>query len=891
MSDDVTSEATEDVAAKLPPTHGTVLPDGWYAWNDGWRDDRGMGCGGPETARFGFSGQLKQFCEAIGLSIGAPSDNTHAVPGRGLWRQVQGLWYAEIDLADVPRVIESLDKAKRPILAKALALLLPVWSVALEEERAEEYALDAIETQRIADGAATCGVSVELYKEAEGFTRALQRMASSKDRGDLDYFARCLPVVAQLLAHKIRPGMDKGHVVAWDGPGKGETLVRWKWIEGGGEQPDRIALLVGEGAGDVGDWRRTLPGAIDHVEGNARYTSFDGRQVLRVTRQLERRSLAAALAIRLAICTDSAAEPRRDLALLSAAGSFAEIADPDIRRWARAVERNVPLPPGLALREYQSIGVAFLAARGYRGLIADAMGLGKTIQAIATLLHGHGQLLPALIVAPGSVTHNWVDEIRLFAPWLDPVVIGSAAAELPAANDRRVWIVSWDLLAPLAQDLLFEGVQTVIGDEIHMAKNPQAKRSQAFAAIGQSVPYCIGLSGTVIENKTSEMWHPLHIIDPNEFPTRDDFNHRYRNLRQRVVEKQAKRGRTELRTFVDDAGGDLNAELRHRLRYHMVRRRKSEVLGELPDKTRIPLWFNLPDTVRKKYDDAAGKGAEYILGIAKERALRAAVAHFHQLVADGVLPAQAAVAAVRAGNSNSAFNQHASRNTIMSLWRFVGEAKVAPALQWIADRQAIEAGPLVVFVWHQAVLKGICAGLNKLKANWTYFDGSVSAKKRNERVKAFQAGERSVIVLTKAGYQGITLTAASDMLFVEQWWNPSWMEQAEDRIHRIGQENRTNFTHLLARGTVDEHITELLQRKRTEVEAVMGGERINEEAGTVEQAIALLEGDMTAAVSAAFAARIGGRMGHHLELDKNSRPILVTLRDLGAALKRAGSRG
>jgi len=867
--------------------HGTVVPDGWYAWNDGWRDDRGMGCGGPETARFGFSGQLKQFCGAIGLDIGTLEDHTHAVPGCGLWRQVQGLWYAEVDLADVPRIIEALAKAKRPILSRALALLLPLWTGALKEERAEEYALDAIEAQRIADGAAACGVSVELYKEAEGFTRAMQRMSSSKDRGDATYFDRCLPVVAQLLAHKVRPGMDKGHVIAWDGPGKGETLVRWQWLEGGGEQPDRIALLVGEGAGEVGDWRRTLPGAIDYHDKGAHYTSFDGRQVLRVTRQLERRNLASALAIRLAICTDSAAEPRRDLALLSAAGTFAEIADPDIRQWARAVERNVPLPPGLVLREYQSIGVAFLAARGYRGLIADAMGLGKTIQAIATLLHGHGQLLPALVIAPGSVTHNWVDEIKLFAPWFDPVVIGSAAAELPPANDRRVWVVSWDLLAPLAQDLLFEGVQTVIGDEIHMAKNPQAKRSQAFKAIGQSVPYCIGLSGTVIENKTSEMWHPLHIIDREEFPTRDDFNHRYRNLRQRIVEKRAKRGRTELRTFVDDAGGDLNAELRHRLRYHMVRRRKSEVLGELPDKTRVPLWFNLPDTVRKKYDGAADKGAEYMLGVAKERALKASVAHFHHLVGDGILPAQAAVAAVRAGNSESAFNQHASRNTIMSLWRFIGEAKVAPALQWIADRQAVEAGPLVVFVWHQAVLKGICAGLDKLGANWTYFDGAVSAKKRNERVKAFQAGERDVIVLTKAGYQGITLTAASDMLFVEQWWNPSWMEQGEDRIHRIGQTDRTTFTHLLARGTVDEHITEMLQRKRIEVEAVMGGERVHEGESTVEQAIALLDGDVSSAVSATFASRVGGRLGHELRLDKNGRPILVTLRDLGAALKRA----
>lgn len=873
------------MTTSTPPLHGATLrttPPTWYAWNDRARDDRGLLTGGPDVVRLGFPGKLGPFCAACGLAepVALEEEPGGARQGQPIWRSLGGRWSVEVVLDDVLPLAVGLERAGLTALASALLALLPHWTLEAEEEALAEREAEAAENKAAEALAATVGAdTLDELRHAEEVTRRLQRMARSKVRGDDDYYLECLPIVVRLLRAGVQPGLDEGRVTAWDGPDEGETLVSWCWLPGLTDtQPDRLALYLGPGAGNVGDWTRTLQG-VPHEHRGLPHIAFDARQTLRASRQIERRSLAAALTLRLALCTDSIEERRHDLALMASAGTIAEIPSAALRRYVRDIERSIPLPSGLAFRPYQLIGIAYAEARGFRAIIGDAMGLGKTLVGIGALIRGYAQMLPGLVVAPSSVLYHWYDDIKRFAPWLDPVVVEGTRTELPEVTPHRVYIVSWDNLHELQQDLLFEGVQSVIADEAHYAKNPQARRSQALASVARAVPHALLLTGTAIENRISELWHLLHIIDPDEFPSREDFKQRYSNLRLRAVERKGKRGRTETRVFLDDIGSDLHGELRHRLRHHMIRRRKTDVLADLPPKTRAVTWVRLPGAAMATYAKAEAKAAAYLYGVARERALAVAVAAFHAAVAEGQAPADAARQALAAGNAHP-FNPSAAAQTVGPLWRFVGQAKAALALQWIVDRAAGTDTPLVVFVWHQPVLKALAEGLQKAGLRWTYIDGSVSAKKRGERVQGFQAGDFDVILLTKAGYQGITLTAASEMLFVEEWWNPAWIEQAEDRIHRIGQNDAVTITRMLARGTVDEHVYASNEAKRAEVTAVLG-----EEDTKIAEVEAKVEGDVVAGAMARFVARAEQRIGLDVVKDEEGAVVLVTPADLARGLR------
>ena len=329
----------------------------------------------------------------------------------------------------------------------------------------------------------------------------------------------------------------------------------------------------------------------------------------------------------------------------------------------------------------------------------------------------------------------------------------------------------------------------------------------------------------------------------------------------------------------------------------MIRRLKAQVLTDLPPKTRTPLWVNLPERLLAGYRRAEEDLAGYLLGTAKRKAIREAVRLFRVGVEQGIPPAKAAVDAVAAVNSPEvAFSDKVGGQRLMALWRLVGEAKVPFAIQWVLDQLETEPDkPLVSFVHNQNVLKGLAAGMQKAGKRWTYADGGVSAKERHVRELAFQAGEYDLFIGTTAVHAGITLTRASTTLFVERWWNPAKEEQAEDRIHRIGQTDATEIVYLMALGTVDERINKINAAKRLEVAAVMGSEETAEGAVDEEAAERLAGGSVAAAVAASLAssveARIGAGSGVRTRIgmgggeDGPGSPVLVSLSDLRDALR------
>jgi SWI/SNF-related matrix-associated actin-dependent regulator 1 of chromatin subfamily A len=431
---------------------------------------------------------------------------------------------------------------------------------------------------------------------------------------------------------------------------------------------------------------------------------------------------------------------------------------------------------GGELKPFQRAGVRYLLERR-RAFLADEQGLGKTIEAIATL--EADEAYPAIVVCPASLKLNWLREL---ARWLPARSVSALSgygdgSELELSD---VTVVNYDILDPRLQGLLAGEPRAVVIDEAHYCKNPSAKRTQAVQKLAAGVPrdgLVLALTGTPVVNRPAELISQLRILGRlEEFGSGAKFGARFRGA---------------------DAHQRLHWHLRARC---FVRRLKQDVLPQLPAKTRAVVPVEL--------DNAS----EYTLA---EHDL---IAWLRSQPLDlGELDAKVA-AALRA--------ERLVRLNALKL--LAARGKLTAALAWIHDFCS-SGERLVVFARHREVQSAVIERF----PNALHILGADSATVRDASLQDFQAPDcdsnQLIVCSMEVAGQGITLTRSSNVVFLELDWTPAKHDQAEDRCHRIGQQDAVNAYYLLAADTVDETIATLLERKRAVIEAVTDGREEDEE--------------------------------------------------------------
>lgn len=426
------------------------------------------------------------------------------------------------------------------------------------------------------------------------------------------------------------------------------------------------------------------------------------------------------------------------------------------------------------LYPYQEEGVAFIESRNGRALIADEMGLGKTLQALAYLAI-NPEKRPAIILVPAHLKLNWEREINTSFKKLQNVQVLNGIT--PTAITGDIVIVNYDILSKWLEALQKINAQVLVMDEAHYIKSNTAIRTKATKKLAKGIPHVIALTGTPIVNRPIEGYNIVEIVDRTIFPNRWQYARRYCDAHHNGFGWD----------FTGASNKDeLHAKLTETI---MIRRKKKAVLPELPDKQFS--FFPVEIDNKQEYKKAMGDFINYL----KET--------------------KGTEAANKAKDA-----EHLVR--IEALKQLAVAGKMKQAIQWIEDYLDTNGQKLVVFATHKIVIDTL---MEKFRGRAVKVDGSVSSAQKDQAEQAFQNNPDIKLFVgnIKAAGTGLTLTAASAVAFLELPWTPGDLVQAEDRCHRIGQKEAVNIYYLLAHGTIEEDIAELLDEKREVLDAVLDG--------------------------------------------------------------------
>jgi superfamily II DNA or RNA helicase len=456
----------------------------------------------------------------------------------------------------------------------------------------------------------------------------------------------------------------------------------------------------------------------------------------------------------------------------------------------------VPKPRQLkaTLREYQKEGfswLVFLHNANTGGILADDMGLGKTLQTIALLcwVKAKEKGGPHLVVAPTSVVPNWQREIEKFAPHLEVVVWQGADRHEQAqrAGEADVMITSYALLRRDEEFLTSLDFDYVILDEAQHIKNPLSATARAAKRL--RARHRLALTGTPIENRLSEFWSIFDFVSPNMLGSLKTFEETY----GRPIER-----------------GDLEAaqKLGAAVRPFVKRRTKKEVEKDLPSKIEQEMVVPLADEQAKLYKQIMKEVRESVLSQVEEKGVQkaqiqilAALTRLRQVACDPRL-------LKLPGN----FDQDES-------------GKLA-ALRELVSEATSGGHRVLVFSQFVEMLKYIREAFDADGVVYEYLDGSTPAEERQRRVDRFNhdPAVQVFLISLKAGGTGLNLTSADTVIHFDPWWNPAVEDQATDRAHRIGQTKIVTVYRLIAKGTVEEKILKLGEKKRALVENVLSTE-------------------------------------------------------------------
>ncbi|XP_023539956.1 SWI/SNF-related matrix-associated actin-dependent regulator of chromatin subfamily A-like protein 1 isoform X5 [Cucurbita pepo subsp. pepo] len=459
------------------------------------------------------------------------------------------------------------------------------------------------------------------------------------------------------------------------------------------------------------------------------------------------------------------------------------------------------------LLPFQREGVGFILQHGGRALLADEMGLGKTLQAIAVAACIR-ESWPVLILAPSSLRLHWAAMIQqwLKIPSSDIHVvlsqncgsnksgftILSSSTKSTIHLDGLFNIISYDAVQKLQNILMASEFKVVIADESHYMKNAQAKRTVACLPIIQKAQYAILLSGTPALSRPIELLKQLEALYPNVYKSVHEYGNRY-----------CKGG-----TFGLYQGASNHEELHNLMKATlMIRRLKKEVLSELPLKRRQQVFLDLA-----------------------EKDIRGIKALFCELeVIKGKIKACRSEEEVE----SLKFQQ---KNLINKIYTDSAEAKIPAVLNYLET--VVEGGcKFLVFAHHQPMIVAIHQFFQKKKVNCIRIDGGTPSATRQALVADFQQKDsiRAAVLSIRAAGVGLTLTAASTVIFAELSWTPGDLIQAEDRAHRIGQVSSVNIHYLLANDTVDDIIWDVVQSKLENLGQMLDGEENTLEVAVKQQ--------------------------------------------------------
>jgi hypothetical protein len=447
-------------------------------------------------------------------------------------------------------------------------------------------------------------------------------------------------------------------------------------------------------------------------------------------------------------------------------------------------------PPGLVadLRPYQSRGVDFLvhtAALGIGTILADDMGLGKTVQALAWLLHLRAQDPdggPSLVVCPASVVHNWQREAARFTPDLRVLLLtsGKTRHELRGAIPQHDLIVTnYALLRRDVEAWREVDLRAVIFDEAQNIKNPDAAVTKTAHKL--RAHHRLALTGTPLENRALDLWSIVDVVSPGYLGPRARFQARFDRL---------------------DAPPHARALLAAKLRPMLLRRTKGEVARDLPERTEERIDCELGKEQRQLYLAEVRRSRNLIDqlsgtpgGIVKNKIhILAALTRLRQICC------HPALAGGRSDIPSGKFD----------------------ALFELLEPLLEEGHKVLVFSQFVECLRLLKKEMVARAIPHHMLTGQ--SKKRAEIVDGFQNDPRASVFLIslKAGGTGLNLTAASYVVLFDPWWNPAVEAQAIDRTHRIGQDRAVIAYRMIARGSIEEKIFELQQRKAALVRDILG---------------------------------------------------------------------
>ena len=562
---------------------------------------------------------------------------------------------------------------------------------------------------------------------------------------------------------------------------------------------------------------------LDGFSRQQRYVRLTSGDLVRIGNNLK---VAQELADGLGVSVEELAAGRAGLAsarsllidaLLERADGVRLERDAGFRRIVRDFESygdaDIDVPAGLeaTLRGYQEDGFRWLGTLerlGFGGILADDMGLGKTLQVIAHVLAqkeaGRGGC--TLVVCPASLVYNWMSEISRFAPGLAAVaVLGTKAARrvlIGGHEGADILVTSYDLLRRDVEEYAPLHLSRVVLDEAQYIKNPKAQVTRAVKCLDADVR--LALTGTPIENRLAELWSIFDFLMPGYLGTRDQFAKRY--------EGPVEAGEADGQRLLQCAVGPF-----------VLRRLKSEVLAELPEKTESVVMAQMGPKQKKlylSYQDRIALQIQHMVragdpsGLGREKLkVLAELTRLRQICCDPRLCIE--------GYQD-------------------GSAKLETCLELVS--QAVDAGhKALVFSQFASMLDLLALRLSEAHLSYFQLTGQTSKEARERLVRRFQEGEADVFLVSlKAGGVGLNLTAADVVIHYDPWWNVAAQDQATDRAYRIGQRRDVTVFKLICEGTVEERILKMQESKRGLAESVLGAEAVRSATLTRDDVLALL---------------------------------------------------
>ncbi|GFR35712.1 hypothetical protein TCEA9_15240 [Thermobrachium celere] len=452
-------------------------------------------------------------------------------------------------------------------------------------------------------------------------------------------------------------------------------------------------------------------------------------------------------------------------------------------------QENIDVPENLknVLRDYQVTGfkwLKLLSNIGLGGILADDMGLGKTLQTIA-LIESEKTQGKTLIVVPSSLLFNWQSEFEKFAPDTKVLVVQGnkkkreELVELIDKND--VIITSYPLIRrdiELYEKFVFN---ICILDEAQHIKNPESLNARSVKKIKSRVKFA--LTGTPIENNLIELWSIFDFILPGILYTRSRFIDKY-----------------EKPILKDNSEEALN-DLKKIISPFILRRKKSDVLLELPDKIETKLVCEMTKKQSELYKAYLFKAREDVEKLIKNGEFSTNKIHVLKLLTR---------------------LRQICCHPLLFLENYKGDSGKLNQFEELIE-ELLEGGHRVlVFSQFVSLLDLVKKILDRKRVKYSYLDGSTELKERKVIVDEFNSGKTNVFLLSlKAGGTGLNLATADTVIHLDPWWNPAVEEQAADRAHRMGQKNVVQVFKMITKDSIEEKIYDLQYKKKELIDSVI----------------------------------------------------------------------